>query len=82
MKKKEENKIKREKKPNSMGFDLSGLEPKLIKLEFIIYLPKLKVSMCLEICGFEPIIWLKSDNIDNKWNNICQIDNKSVEKII
>ena len=28
--------------------NLSGLEPKLIKLEFIIYLPKLKVNSCLE----------------------------------
>ena len=27
-----------------MGIDLRGFEPRLIKLEFIIYLPKLKVS--------------------------------------
>ena len=35
---------------------LSGFEPKLIKLEFIIYLPKLKVPECLllifKICNF------------------------------
>ena len=30
-------------------FNLSGFEPKLIKLEFIIYLPKLKVNSSLKI---------------------------------
>ena len=29
-----------------------GLEPQLIKLEFIIYLPKLKVRRLLEVVGF------------------------------
>ena len=37
-----------------LGFNLRGLEPQLIKLEFIIYLPKLKVH-AIEI----KIIWLK-----------------------
>ena len=35
--------------------NLSGLEPKLIKLEFIIYLPKLKVNSCLEMRANKPI---------------------------
>ena len=39
---KENNKKAREKAPRG---NLCGLEPQLIKLEFIIYLPKLKVSM-------------------------------------
>ena len=33
---------------NLVRENLSGLEPKLIKLEFIIYLPKLKVYTQLE----------------------------------
>ena len=36
-------KSKKMKKSKNMGHNLLGLEPKLIKLEFIIYLPKLKV---------------------------------------
>ena len=36
--------------------NLSGLEPKLIKLEFIIYLPKLKVNSGLKI-GFISNYW-------------------------
>ena len=34
--------------------NLSGLEPKLIKLEFIIYLPKLKVNSQLKIMPKSP----------------------------
>ena len=45
--KKQPPKIKKHhqiKNKNESANNLSGFEPKLIKLEFIIYLPKLKVS--------------------------------------
>ena len=60
-------------------FNLRGLEPQLIKLEFIIYLPKLKVFVRAMFKNIEPIcrlfytgfifIWIenkmKCDEIQN-----------------
>ena len=59
--------------------NLCGLEPQLIKLEFIIYLPKLKVSRACR--PYYPLSFLKNTRISPIWApNLRNMAVNSVER--
>ena len=51
------------------NIDLCGVEPQLIKLEFIIYLPKLKVHLSLKRLFFVKDLFLQKDYLYKSTTN-------------